>query len=281
MLTPEMFDKALKSAGVGKTGSISLTQFTSALDILQNEVEEQFAEEDDEVTDQLEEDEERDEDKTSSAAEAKPKGVTRGNAGALEASSLIPSAADVAMSLANGDVIKDDRYDYSRMLDTLEGLHNKQQGNGKKKANTKTPQNAPAAPAPTPAAIPVSVNAGPTVTPTAKTVAASVDETEADNEEFDDADERGSDDENEEEEEEFPEEDTRTHEEKAQKIYDELRGKRPHATVADFLQWDDVVELLDCGAVTKEQLGLALGEAKITVDHPDKTELPFEKVRRH
>lgn len=257
MLTREGFNKALKTAGVSKTGLISLSQFSLALDTLQHDLEESLAADDDSSTDEQDDwdsDEEDDERPHAADATSKKKKTSKDDV----ASSHFPSAADVAMSMASGNVDKVDNYDFSNALNSLDELQ--QRGKGKPKPVkvdakiSNSPKNVPVTPAPIPPPAAV-VRAAPKS-------AASVSDSTTDEDDDDYED--------------IPE--PQTEEEKARQIYDKLRGNRPSVSVADFLKWEDVVDLLDCGAVTKEQLGQALGDAKVTVDQPDKTVLSFEKV---
>ena len=75
------------------------------------------------------------------------------------------------------------------------------------------------------------------------------------------------------------EEDGRTEEEVARDIYDQLRGKRVQATVADFLLWDDLVDLEQRGAINKLQLTEAMKKVGIDVSLGGMTHIPFQKVR--
>lgn len=64
----------------------------------------------------------------------------------------------------------------------------------------------------------------------------------------------------------------------AMEVYDELRGAKESASVADFLQWADVRELLEVGALSKDQLAQAMSTCEVDVENGDRTDLPFEKV---
>ena len=60
-----------------------------------------------------------------------------------------------------------------------------------------------------------------------------------------------------------------TEEEMARGIYDQLRGKKPTLQLTDFLKWDDVQELLQCGAITKDQLATAVDGVGVSVEKGD------------
>lgn len=64
----------------------------------------------------------------------------------------------------------------------------------------------------------------------------------------------------------------------AMEIYDELRGDKDSATVADFLHWEDVQELLGTGALNRDALAAAMSKCEVNVDAGEETELPFETV---
>jgi hypothetical protein len=66
----------------------------------------------------------------------------------------------------------------------------------------------------------------------------------------------------------------------AQEVYDELRGNRASVTVADFLRWQDVQDLLESGALTKDQLADTMDSCEVNIGKGDRTQLPFEKVLR-
>ena len=275
-MTPADFEKALTSAGAGKTGTLSLKQFVSTLDIIQNGVEAKLAEDDDSVTDALdneggdeEEEEAHEAVPTTTAGKAKPKPKAKGSKKITDSSERVPSAAEVAVSLASGGVEKNDTYDYSAALSALEALHTQQTGKRKGKAAKAEKVTASSMPAA------VSAQSVATSLPSASTSATNSHEQDEDEDEDEDEEKNelgysASD---------YPESvPDMTEEDKAREVYDTLRKGRPSAFVGDFLRWNDVVELLDCGALTKEKLAAVLGEAGITVDKPDKTVLPFEKV---
>jgi hypothetical protein len=67
-------------------------------------------------------------------------------------------------------------------------------------------------------------------------------------------------------------------EEAAREIYDELRGSKASATVGDFLQWEDVVELLEVGALSRDDLAKAMTAAEVDVQSGNDSELPFSVV---
>lgn len=263
VLTPGDFEKALAVAGVSKTGSMSLTQFVSALDFIQNGVESKLAEDDDSFTDALGDDEEEEEVAAgdSTADKSKPKGA--GGRKITDSSARVPSAAEVAVSLASGGAVKNDAYDFSPALGSLEALHNKQIGQRKPKSAKAVPVASTTAGAAAPSAQSVSASL-----PSASSFASyNAQEEDEEENEFGYSDK------------DYPESvPEMTEEEAAREIYDTLRNGRPSLMVGDFLRWDDVVELLDAGALTKEKLAAVLGEADVTVSQPDKTVLPFEKV---
>jgi hypothetical protein len=47
-------------------------------------------------------------------------------------------------------------------------------------------------------------------------------------------------------------------EEEARMVFDELRGSRDVLPLVEFLKWEDVQELLDCGALSKDKLAEAI-----------------------
>lgn len=65
-------------------------------------------------------------------------------------------------------------------------------------------------------------------------------------------------------------------EEEARMVFDELRGSRDVLPLVEFLKWEDVQELLECGALSKDNLATAIENAGLTVDKGD---LSFESVR--
>jgi Ca2+-binding EF-hand superfamily protein len=65
-------------------------------------------------------------------------------------------------------------------------------------------------------------------------------------------------------------------EEQAKQAFDDLREGRASLPLVDFLKWEDVQELLECGALSKDNLAMAIENAGLTVD---KGEISFEKVR--
>lgn len=67
-------------------------------------------------------------------------------------------------------------------------------------------------------------------------------------------------------------------EEAALEVYDELRGEKEGVLVADFLRWPELQDLLQAGALTREQLAGAMDECQVDVGKGERTELPFEKV---
>lgn len=67
-------------------------------------------------------------------------------------------------------------------------------------------------------------------------------------------------------------------EEQARLVYDELRGAKKVVPLVDFLKWEDVQELLECGALSKDNLATAIENAGLTVDKGD---LTFEAVSPH
>jgi hypothetical protein len=67
-------------------------------------------------------------------------------------------------------------------------------------------------------------------------------------------------------------------EEAAREIYDELRGSKASATVGDFLQWEDVVELLEVGALSRDDLAKAMTASEVDVQSGNDSELPFSVV---
>lgn len=274
VLNPADIEKALTIAGVGKTGSMSLPQFISALDYIQNGVEYKLAEDDDNITDALDDEEEEGGGEEQVAAPTTDKSKTKGKGGSkkiTDSSERVPSAAEVAVSLASGGAQKNDAYDFSSALGTLEELHNKQVGQRKPKAAKTVPvASTPAAAGIAPSAQSVAASL-PSVSSSASAATAASPKTHDEDEE----NEFGYTNKD------YPESvPDMTEEEKAREIYDNLRNGRPSVMVGDFLRWDDVVQLLDAGALTKEKLAAALGEADVTVNQPDKTVLPFEKVFR-
>jgi hypothetical protein len=66
-------------------------------------------------------------------------------------------------------------------------------------------------------------------------------------------------------------------EEAARQIFDELKGSsdRSSLPLEEFLQWEDVQELLESGALSKDNLAMAIQNAGITVEQGD---LTFEMV---
>lgn len=69
-----------------------------------------------------------------------------------------------------------------------------------------------------------------------------------------------------------------TEEEAAREVYDELRQGKRTATLGDFLEWEDLQELLEVGALTKDQLALAIENSRASVQLGDKSALTFEAV---
>jgi len=65
-------------------------------------------------------------------------------------------------------------------------------------------------------------------------------------------------------------------EEEARLVFDTLRGKRETVPLVDFLKWEDVQELLECGALTKDQLATAIENVGLTVEKGD---LSFESFQ--
>jgi hypothetical protein len=58
-----------------------------------------------------------------------------------------------------------------------------------------------------------------------------------------------------------------TEEEAAREIYDELKKPRDKTLgLADFIQWSDVQELLQCGALSKDNLAKAIENTGVTVE---------------
>lgn len=155
----------------------------------------------------------------------------------------------VAEPSPNGEmVMKNDQYDFSNAYETLNALNQKVK-------NKNTTNNT-----------------------TKKTGQA--DEEENDDEEEEGTNEYDSDEEGNGGGDDDDEEDSeQTNEEAAREIYDTLRGDRAQATVADFLQWEDMVELEVCGAVSRKQLDEAIQKVGIEVPFGGMTHLPFEKVK--
>lgn len=64
-------------------------------------------------------------------------------------------------------------------------------------------------------------------------------------------------------------------EEATQMLFDELRGKDASLSLVKFIQWEDVQELLESGALTKDNLAFAIEKCGVSVDQG---ELSFETV---
>jgi hypothetical protein len=112
-----------------------------------------------------------------------------------------------------------------------------------------------------------------------KFAAASVEDAELELDDFDLTDAGDGDEEDEDAEFEDSEGvDELSEEEAAREIYDELRGNKPSATVGDFLQWGDVVELLEVGALSRDNLAKAMSGAEVDVQSGNASDLPFPVV---
>ena len=64
-------------------------------------------------------------------------------------------------------------------------------------------------------------------------------------------------------------------EEQARGVFDELRGSQSTLSLAAFIKWEDVQELLDCGALSKDKLAEAIESTGVTVEGDN---LTFENV---
>jgi ribosome-associated protein YbcJ (S4-like RNA binding protein) len=64
-------------------------------------------------------------------------------------------------------------------------------------------------------------------------------------------------------------------EEAAKEIFNELSKERPVLPLVDFLKWEDVQELMECGALSKDDLAAAIENAGVSVE---KGEMNFETV---
>ena len=65
-------------------------------------------------------------------------------------------------------------------------------------------------------------------------------------------------------------------EEQARAVFDELRGSKPTLSLVEFLRWEDVQELLESGALSKDNLASAIESAGVTVESDS---LGFDTVR--
>lgn len=64
--------------------------------------------------------------------------------------------------------------------------------------------------------------------------------------------------------------------ETAKELFDELcNPKKNTVSLVDFLKWEEVQNLQEAGALTNENLALAISEAGVTKDKP---EMKFEQV---
>ena len=66
-------------------------------------------------------------------------------------------------------------------------------------------------------------------------------------------------------------------EELAIEIYNQLRGNKVHLELIDFLKWEDVQELLECGALSKDDLASAVDSVGVSVEHGG---ISFEQFSR-
>ncbi len=64
-------------------------------------------------------------------------------------------------------------------------------------------------------------------------------------------------------------------EEELQSIYDELRGSKDTLPLVDFLKWEDVQELLEIGAVSKDALAECIEKVGVTVEDGDLSQEQF------
>jgi len=55
-------------------------------------------------------------------------------------------------------------------------------------------------------------------------------------------------------------------EETAREIFDELRGKKAKLSVVDFLQWGDIQDLLESGALSSDNLANCIEKVGVVVD---------------
>ena len=60
-------------------------------------------------------------------------------------------------------------------------------------------------------------------------------------------------------------------------IYNQLRGNKVHLELIDFLKWEDVQELLECGALSKDDLASAVDSVGVSVEHGG---ISFEQFSR-
>lgn len=55
----------------------------------------------------------------------------------------------------------------------------------------------------------------------------------------------------------------------AREVYEELKGKKAQLKLIDFLKWEDVQELLDSGALSKDDLATVIDSCAISVEKDD------------
>ncbi len=62
------------------------------------------------------------------------------------------------------------------------------------------------------------------------------------------------------------EEDIQLEKEMARELYDELRASKLSLSVADFMAWEDIVDVMDTGVIDEETMKVIIEEVGITDD---------------
>lgn len=67
-------------------------------------------------------------------------------------------------------------------------------------------------------------------------------------------------------------------EEAAMEVYEELKGASDKVTLKDFLQWDDLQDLLDNDALNRDDLAKAIEQSGLNVDQDENSAIDFQTV---
>lgn len=65
----------------------------------------------------------------------------------------------------------------------------------------------------------------------------------------------------------------------AREVYDELRGSNQKLSLQQFIQWEDVQELLDSGAVSRDDLADCIEKSGANIEDDSESTIEFETVR--
>lgn len=72
-----------------------------------------------------------------------------------------------------------------------------------------------------------------------------------------------------------------TPEDAAREVFAELAGEASTISLGDFLRWEELQEMLESEALSKDDLALAIEQADINIDEANDSKLGFQEVNRY